>query len=513
VDHHEIIEKFRDEAVRLLRGLVSYPSVKGPAETGMPFGAAVQGAYEYLLREAETDGFETFNADNFGGHIDWRGAVLDARGEVARAAVETLGIPIHIDVVPAGDGWTKDPWVGEEEDGRIYGRGTTDDKGPAVSVYLAMKALKASGYIPSKNVRLIIGLDEETGWSGMDEYFKRTAPPDFGFSPDADFPVINGEMGMMVFEIAKKLEPSQGKGLHLRSMKGGTAPNMVPDNCRAVLVYDDGEPASAKTRSRSGKSRGKSAKPAKADSERAAAFEKVMIAAEAFRSRTGRAIACRGAGKALEVSAQGISAHGAHPEKGLNAISVLAEFLSELSLASESAQSFIDFYRNYIDFELDGKHLGIAMSDEPSGALIVNSGMIDISAEAAILTVNVRCPVTKSEDDVYEALRPALDKNGLGVVKVSGMAPLYFPPDDPFIQTLLAVYQKHTGDREHGPLVMGGGTYARAIPNAVAFGPRFPDDEDVMHQKDEYVKIDSLMRAAHIYADAILELTKGLQEG
>ncbi|GHU63525.1 dipeptidase PepV [Clostridia bacterium] len=511
MSHHEIIEELRDEAVRLLRGLVSYPSVKEPPEKDMPFGAAVQGAFEYLLREAAADGFEIFNADNYGGHIDWRGAVLDARGEVVAAADETLGIPIHLDVVPAGDGWTKDPWGGEEEDGRIYGRGTTDDKGPTVSAYLALKALKTSGYFPAKNVRLIIGLDEETGWSGMEEYFKRMAPPDFGFSPDANFPVINGEMGMMVFEIAKKLEPSQGKGLRLRSVKGGAAPNMVPDRCRAVLVFDDGEPASAKARGGAGRAaKGKAkGKVTKADAERAAAFERVRLAAEAFRERTGRSLTCRGAGKALEVSAQGVSAHGAHPEKGLNAISVLMEFLSELNLVNENAQSFIDFYRNHIDYELDGKRLGIAMEDEPSGSLIVNTGMIELGTEAAILTVNVRCPVTKSEDDVYDALRPALDKNGLGVVKVSGMAPLYFPPDDPFIQTLMAVYRKHTGDLEHGPLVMSGGTYARAIPNAVAFGPAFPDDEDVMHQKDEYIKLDNLMRAAHIYADAIQELTKG----
>jgi succinyl-diaminopimelate desuccinylase len=507
MDPHEIIEELRDEAVRLLRGLVSYPSVKAPAEKSMPFGAAVQNVFGYFLREAEADGFETFNADNYGGHIDWRGAALDARGEVVAAAAETLGIPIHLDVVPAGDGWTKDPWRGEEEDGRIYGRGTTDDKGPTVSAYIAMKALKASGYTPAKNVRLIIGLDEETGWSGMDEYFKRMAPPDFGFSPDAEFPVVNGEMGMMVFEIAKKLEPSPGKGLHLRSMKGGTAPNMVPDSCRAVLVFDDGEPPVKVRGGKSGKGKAKG-KTTKGDAERAAAFEKVRCAAETYRARTGRTVACRGAGKALEVSAQGVSAHGAHPEKGINAISILAEFLSELSLASESVQSFIDFYRVHIDYELDGAHLGIAMADEPSGPLIVNTGMIDIGAEAAILTVNVRYPVTKTEEDVYDALRPVLDKNGLGVVKVSGMDPLYFPPDDPLIQTLMAVYQKHTGDMEHGPLVMGGGTYARAIPNAVAFGPAFPEDEDIMHQKDEYVKIDSLIKAAHIYADAIKELTK-----
>ena len=507
MSHHEIIEELRDEAVRLLRGLVSYQSVNAPPEKGKPFGSAVHDVYEYFLRKAESEGFEIFNADNYGGHIEWRGAIVDSRGEIIAAADETLGIPIHLDVVPAGDGWTKDPWGGEVEDGRIYGRGTTDDKGPTVAAYIAMKALRDSGYVPAKNIRLIVGLDEETGCSGMDEYFKRTALPDFGFSPDAYFPVINGEMGLMVFEIAKKLEVSQGKGLHLRSVKGGSAPNMVPDSCRAVIVFDDGEPAAKGRSSKSAKSKQKG-KTTKADAERAAAFEQVRLAAEAFRGRTGRSVTCRGAGKAFEITAHGVSAHGAHPERGLNAISILCEFLSELNLVSESAQSFIDFYRIHIDYELDGNHLGIAMSDAPSGALIVNTGMIDIGTEAAILTVNVRYPVTRNEDDVYEALRPVLDKNSLGVVKISGLDPLYYPPDDQFIQTLMDVYRKHTGDTENGPLVMGGGTYARAIPNAVAFGSAFPDDEDLMHQKDEYIKLDKLIIATHIYADAIRELTK-----
>jgi succinyl-diaminopimelate desuccinylase len=191
----------------------------------------------------------------------------------------------------------------------------------------------------------------------------------------------------------------------------------------------------------------------------------------------------------------------------LNAISVLLDFISTLPLANESAREFVDFYRTSIGFETDGKSLGIAMEDSLSGKLIVNPGMLDLDREAAVLTMNIRYPVSKKEEDVYDALRLVLDDNSLGVVNLTNMAPLYYAPDEPLIKTLMEVYRDNTGDKEGKPIVTGGGTYARHIPNAVAFGPRFPGEEEVMHQKDEYISLDSLMKAAHIYADAIYRLT------
>jgi len=499
------LNDYRDGIAVMLRELVSFKSVKNEPLQGRPFGEEVHKAYAYMLDKAKRDGFDVFDADGYGGHIEWLGAVTDERGEIIGAADGTLGVAVHLDVVPPGDGWTRDPWAGEVSEGRIYGRGTTDNKGSVAAVYYAMKALKESGYAPAKNVRLIIGLDEETGWSGMDKYFEKAPTPDFGFSPDADFPVINGEKGMLVFEIAKKLEPGREEGLILRSMSGGSAPNMVPDRCRAILVFEDGV-SDKKGKSRS-KVNGRMAAGAEAK-RREKAFAHVRQAVFEYRERTGSKVFCKGVGNAIEVSAQGVSAHGAHPEKGVNAISVLMDLLSGLPLANESAREFVEFYQTRIGYELDGKSLGIAMSDGPSGALIVNTGMIDISREAAVLTVNVRYPVSKTDDDVYGALRPALDENGLGVVKIQHLAPLYYAPKDPMVEALMKVYRDNTGDLESQPIVIGGGTYARAIPRAVAFGPRFPDEEDIMHQKDEFVRMDSLMKAAHIYADAIYCLTQ-----
>jgi succinyl-diaminopimelate desuccinylase len=281
---------------------------------------------------------------------------------------------------------------------------------------------------------------------------------------------------MMVFEIAKKLEPSHEQGLHVRSIEGGNAPNMVPDRCRAILIEEKQK------------------------------YEPVREAVEAFRARTGHKVYFKGRGKSVEVSAEGVAAHGAHPEDGLNAISILMELLSELPIANEGAAAFIDFYREHIDYETNGHRLGIEACDEESGGLIVNVGQIALGREAAILTVNVRNPVTRKEDDVYDDLRPVIDRYGLGVVRVTGVAPLYYADGDPLVETLMDVYRAGTGDAEAQPLVIGGGTYARAIPHAVAFGPRFPGKPDVMHQKDEYIEEEDLLRACRIYADAIERL-------
>jgi len=537
MNYREILDSYRDEACGMLRRLVSFKSVLSEPLEGKPFGEEIHGVYKCMLSKAEEDGFEVFDAGGYGGHIDWLGAATDDRGEIVGAADETLGIAVHLDVVPAGDGWTHDPWACEVSDGKIFGRGTADNKGPAVMVYFAMKALRDAGYMPAKNVRLLLGLDEETGCTGMDKYFEQAPAPDFGFAPDMEFPVIYAEKGILTFEIAKKLEQGHETGLYLRSVEGGAAPNMVPDRCRAIIVYEEG-PAGGKAAEKRGK--GKKSKigekgAAKEAELRGKAFEHVKEAAKAFRcqakafsggadafrdaagsySDTAKSysdtadanITCKGAGNALEIMVSGKSAHGSTPEKGINAISIMMEFLSTLPLVNESARDFVDFYHTHIGSELDGESLGIAMEDSVSGSLVLNSGMISMNKEAAVLTVNVRYPISKKEEDIYGALRPVLDRNGLGVVKLMSLHPLYFSTDEPLVKTLIDVYRENTGDEESKPIVTGGGTYARSFPNAVAYGPKFPGEEDVVHQKDEYISIDSLMKAACIYADAICRLT------
>ena len=169
---------------------------------------------------------------------------------------------------------------------------------------------------------------------------------------------------------------------------------------------------------------------------------------------------------------------------------------------------FIDFYNSHIGFDLHGERIGCDLSDEVSGKLIFNVGMIHLDQEVAKLTVNIRYPVTLDEETVYSSMMPNLDKYDIGVVKLNHQPPIYVLEDDPLIVTLMNVYKKHTGDSESRPLVIGGGTYARAMENAVAFGMTFPGEPEVAHQKNEYVVIENLIKATKIFADSIYELTK-----
>lgn len=475
----ELIDAYKEDMIRTLQELIAIRSVKADAAGDAPFGAGVQQAFDYMLNKAKTDGFEVENVDNYGGHIDYNGYFYDDEGYMLGVGHEVMGILCHLDVVPEGKDWDFEPFGGEIADGKIHGRGAIDDKGPTVASYYAMKALKDSGVVPEKKVRLILGLDEETGWSGMNYYLKRVKHPDFGFSPDGEFPAIHAEMGLLIFDLVKKLskKPANAKGISLRSMAGGNAPNMVADYARAVI---------------------------KADS-----YDAVRQKVAEFRKETGYQINAKGVGKNLEITTQGVSAHGARPDKGLNAVSVMMKFFDGLGLDHEDVRDFIDFYNAHIGFDLHGDAIGCGFSDEPSGKLIFNVGMVRIDDESATVTISIRYPVTMNDEEVYQAILPAAGRFNLGIVKRDHKQPIFLPKDDPMIRTLMEVYKRHTGDESSEPKVIGGGTYARAVKNTVAFGADFPGDPELAHQKNECIGIEKLVKCAKIYADAIFELADG----
>lgn len=472
MDFIQFVETNKDLQIQCLQDLVSIKSVvSNPVMTKngevYPFGKGVQDAFAYTLKLAKELGFETKNVDNYGGHIDF------GHGE------GLVGIIGHLDVVPEGDGWTFDPYSGAVAGDYIYGRGTTDDKGPVIAALFAMKALKDDGYEPEKKIRLILGLDEETNWEGMEYYFKKERKPDYGFTPDAEFPALNGEKGIMTFELAKKFAKASSGGLDLRSLSGGAAANMVAEKARAVVKADDSK-----------------------------IYDQIKSFAASFREDTGYKLHVRGVGKSLELTTEGVAAHGATPEAGLNAISIMMAFLGRLNFASDDVNVFIDFYNQYIGFDCHGERMNCAFSDEPSGKLTFNVGLIHFEKQAVTMTINVRYPVTYTEDQVYDAILPIINNYDMGLIKGHGRGPIYMAPDSPMIKALMEVYQQHTGDKESQPRVIGGGTYARAAKNIVAFGAMFPGDPDLMHQKDERLSLDRLLTMTKIYADALYRLSQ-----
>lgn len=216
------MEKYLNDTVKTIQELIRIDSTNQPAEEGMPFGKGAARALQAFLSCAAAMGFETRNYDNY-------------VGEVLFGEGEPFAILAHLDVVPAGSGWTHAPFSGEIENGKLYGRGAMDDKGPAVVCLYALKALKDEGFQPRKTIKLIVGCNEECGWGCIDHYKQCAEMPKVGFTPDADFPVIYAEKGILHVKFYFPVENAPFTALY-----GGKGVNMVCDEAFAQCVETEG---------------------------------------------------------------------------------------------------------------------------------------------------------------------------------------------------------------------------------------------------------------------------------
>ena len=461
----DVIEKMSDEIIQKTQEIIRIRSVEGDPLPGKPFGQGIGEVIDYMLQLGSSMGFKTKNLDGYAGYIEY--------GE----GTDLIGILAHLDVVPEGNGWTYPPYAAEIHDGKIYGRGSMDDKGPAMASLYAMKAIKDSGIKLNKRVRLILGLDEESGWQCIEHYKKVEEIPSCAFTPDGDYPVIYAEKGIVNYKFSQKIS-QQDSPVKIISIKGGNRPNMVADFCEAVLAVNPD------------------------------IFKDASDKINKLIDDSGFNINIHIEGYKIILESHGQSAHGSTPEIGINAISklmtVIYKFMKMLNIKHE----FIDFYGESISLEIYGDSLGCAVEDEVSGKLTFNIGLIDANEDYMETIANIRYPVTYEESDIYDRIIKAVSKYGIQVDKIEHQKPLYVPKDNPLVQKLMKVYKEFTGDTTSEPLAIGGGTYARAIDNAVAFGAAFPGELELAHQKDEYIKIDSLIKSTKIYARAIYELAK-----
>jgi len=467
----ERIDAYKDDMLKALAESVSKPSVKAdPVKTKdgelLPFGPGVHEALIDMLERGKALGFDTYNDDNYAGHIEWK---------AENGGDEYFGIVGHLDVVPVDSGWATDPFeMTDKGDGFVYGRGTSDDKGPVVAALYALKALKDEGLKPKMNVRLVLGLDEETGHISAEHYTENCGHPAMGFTPDADFPLVNGEMGILVFELARKFSSKPGKDdLRLTKLEGGTAHNAVPAYAKAVIAGNKNQ------------------------------YGLIADRAKLFCEETGYRLNVKKQGTSLVVEAFGEAAHGAHPDLGLNAVSILMAFLGNISFANEELNEFTAFYNDNIGFDLHGERIGCFFEDGPSGPLIFNVGVANINEDIASVTVNIRYPVSCTDRQVLEGIESVIGGSPVGIVTRMVQEPLYKDLDDPMVIEYMKAYTDETGDSDAEPMTIGGGTYAKMFNNILAFGAAFPEDENTMHQADEKFSINSFMKMARVYARAV----------
>ena len=445
----EEIHALSEEMVENLGRLVAIDSQLGTPAEGMPFGEGPAKALKEGLQIAKELGFETVNLDNYCGYAQM------GEGE------DIIGIAGHLDVVPAGGDWKHEPFSLTREGDYVYGRGTTDDKGPVIEALYAMKLLRDSGVKINKRVRLIMGCNEETGSKCMEHYNEVEEELSCGFTPDGNFPCIHGEKGMLGMR-------AYSKNTRIISMNGGFVPNAVCDSCTTVIPASDG------------------------------LKERIEKALSETKLQTYKVTEENGQ---ISIYAKGVSAHASTPTLGVNAAGVTFECLAKAGFEDD----FVEFYNTHIGTSCDGSGIGLKYEDE-YGSLTLCNGIVKTQDGVITCTIDIRVPVTLKEDEVRKMCEGKLeDENGRIEIKHMN-APLFFPRESPLVEALYKAYVDVTGDTDNKPMVIGGGTYAKSLKNIIAFGPEKPGIDYRIHSSDEFILVSDMEEAVLIYMEAIKNL-------
>ncbi len=453
----------RDELIAAISRLVAVKSVKGESAPNAPFGPGPKAALEEGLKLCSELGFQ---AENYHDHV---GTVDLNDGETQ---LHILG---HLDVVPEGSGWETDPYACVERDGMLYGRGVSDDKGPVCAAILAMKAVRDLGGV-SKNVRLILGTDEESGSADIAYYYAREPYAPYSFTPDADFPVIHIEKGHYHPDFGADWAAETATP-RVASLTGGFRFNVVPPEAEALVAGLAPDPA----------------------------LDSLLAQAEKV---TGAKFELKREGDGLRILCHGKNAHAASPDDGINAIQALLEVLDRLPLADCASTQAVKSLAQLFPFgDNRGRALDIASADPESGELTLNLAIVKLDEKGFTAKFDCRFPLSSNEDNCKKVCEASLAQAGFGVCGDPDMTTVHcVPADSPFVQTLLKCYSMYTGVQDPKPIAIGGGTYVHDIPGGVAFGCEFPGFDSKMHAAGEQASVDNLLKSAKIFTQAIFEL-------
>lgn len=443
MDFLKFAEKYKNDMVEKLKELVRIKSTlqEQPEVKDAPFGQECVRALEYMLEVGKSMGFEVKNIDNVCGHIEY------GSGD------EIVAVLCHVDVVPADGVWESDPFEARIDGDRLYARGSIDDKGPAITALYSLYMLKEMGFKPTKRIRLIIGTDEESGSRGLKRYLECEEHPTLGFSPDAEFPLIYGEKGIMSIDVISENEPEE------LTIDSGTRYNIVPSYAKAIYP----------------------------------GFKEEF---EIFLKEKGY----EGTSSSEVLETFGISCHAMEPASGVNASLHLAEGLQNVSPICAFAANCLK------DSRL--KCINLNFTDCEMGDMTCNFAILKVKDKVGKIGLNFRYPIRWDKDKFLEKFSEVASKYNLKVCVLDDSKPHYVSPNDVLVQTLMNSYQEFTGDYTSKMQTIGGGTYARSLGHAVAFGQVFPHEEDLAHQANEYISISNMVTSCAIYAKALVDLTK-----
>lgn len=447
-DFMSLVDEYLESAIEDLSKLIECKSVLDeyiPASSS-PFGEGAHKAIDIMEAMAKRDGFPFLNDSYYACEIKY-------------GSGDDIAVLGHLDVVPADGDWKTNPFMLTRIDNVLYGRGTTDDKGPVIATYYALKILKDLGVKFNKTVKMILGCDEESGSRCLEHYFRNHKKPELGFSPDADFPLIYGEKAFSNFDIAGPLD----KDSIIKEWESGSRINIVPDTCRVLLKGD---------------------------------YKCEFYSFLKEKNYKGEV-------KGDTYITYGLSAHGSMPELGLNSNFIMAEFIQTIK-----KDNFISFIMNYLSYDPYGQKMGIDIEYKDMGKLSLNPGVFKVSDGQCLIMCDCRTP----KDDHYILIDKKVDKCAkafnLSYVKKERKRIHYVDPNSYLVKSLDKAYKEISKDKVSKPMTIGGGTYAKFIDNCIAFGPTYPGEDDLIHSPNEFIKIDNFKKDIAIYAYAIYELVK-----
>ncbi|MBR4550026.1 MAG: Sapep family Mn(2+)-dependent dipeptidase [Oscillospiraceae bacterium] len=447
-DIDRFVEENTESIKRDIARLVAINSVEGEPEPDAPFGRGPREVLDLGLQIARELGLEA----------------VDCAGRIGYAALgegeDYLATITHLDVVPVADGWTGDPFVMRERDGWLLGRGVLDDKGPSVLCLYALKYLKEKNVPLRYPVRALLGANEETGMADVEYYLANYRAPLFCFSPDADFPLVNGEKGIYHGTLRARVPLDR-----IVDIRGGVAPNAIPQKAEAT------------------------------------------VKAASLRSE-GR-VTAEPAGEGLwKLTAEGVAGHASMPEGTVNAIGELVDYLLKNRVCTGEEERLLELLAA-LHRHTDGSGLGVQASDGLFKPLTIVGGVIGVEDGRLFQSLDSRYPTNTSGAQIAAGIQAKAGE--LAEVTVDRDAkPFYMPLDNPAIQACINAYNEVTGENAE-PFTIGGGTYARDFPNAVSFGPEHfdrpvPDFVGPIHGADEGACVAWLLEALKVYILALLSL-------
>ncbi len=451
---HAWLESHEADLIADDRAMLQIPSVESPAMPMAPFGEGNRKALDLALDLANEYGFATTDLDGYLGFADF------GHG---KDLILSLG---HLDVVPTGPGWKYPEFGAEIHDGYIYARGAVDDKSPTMASFYALRAIKEC--CPELNVRFrqAFGCNEESGFKCVERYVQTEEAPTFGVAPDSGWPCCYAEKGIadLIVSVPRMKEP-----LEVASITGGQRPNIVIDHAKAVIIFHP---------------------------------EIATFAMDKSESYWDKNIEFHWSGSQLHLVSHGKAAHGSTPFLGDSALTRIFRAMVGICPPKEA-----EYFEKLLGFcHPSGVGLGIHGREDATGDLTSNVGIIDTVGDNLVFTVNVRCPTAWSESDLLDRANSKLSGLQIGAsVQLPHLSKgLYFAKDSRLISTIVDAYRAETDDMTE-PFTMGGGTYARAVPNTVSIGTGWLGDGGA-HQTDERIKVDHLLKMAKIYARIFYDL-------